>query len=72
MFLGMQVLEVPHRVKSKDEYWGCFSWIDLDPGVPLEAWENARPALTDDQFEFKQQLLLEGLQGLEGLQELDI
>lgn len=75
-------LRQPLILPSREEYWGCFSWVDLDQqggqvaGVAaLLAGQEAgglEAALDDAAFGQRQALLRERLEGLDGVEALDV
>ena len=56
---------------SRDEYWGCFSWVQLEAAGPAaQLKERAVPALDDDAFAARQRELRGRLAELEDLRAL--
>lgn len=73
--LRARALAAPLTVPSQEEFWGCFSWVDL-PGEgagSLEAMAQAgTPALSDAAFAERQATCREALATLNDLRELPL
>eukprot|EP00877_Chromochloris_zofingiensis_P010314 jgi/Chrzof1/5536/Cz16g06210.t1 len=69
-------LPEPQLLQPKEEYWGCFSWINLQHADEAQrcrsALQAAVPALSDDEFARKQDLLRERLANISDATPLDI
>jgi hypothetical protein len=62
-------LRAPAKVPSKEEYWGCFSWVDVE-GLPAGVemvMEDAEPGLSDVEFTERQAVLRGRLAGIEAV-----
>ena len=70
--LRCSVLQQPLTVQNKESYWGCFSWVDLDPGLSQEALQSARPVLNDDEFCERQQGVRTALKKLKQCDEITL
>lgn len=64
-------------VPAKDEYWGCFSWVDIDVTTTTTIQEieqtcGAVPALSDAEFAEKQRICRQGLKTLQDIREIPL
>lgn len=66
-------LHTPIALPAQDDYWGCFSWLDLGgcQQLPGQLAAAGVPALSDAAFEAKQQLCRRQLALLSDVQELE-
>lgn len=70
---SIHLCRLSHPVVSdlQDEFWGCFSWVDVPVrGSFEELIAAATPVLDNAAFAMKQQQCREGLQSLTDVTEL--
>ena len=66
-------LTEPVIVDPQEEFWGCFSWVDVPVPAPLDALAaEAVAVLAADAFVAKQRLCRERLAGVEGLRKVHV
>ncbi len=61
-------LEPGLALPARDEFWGCFSWVDVGAAAAAEArdrWARGAPALPDDVFASRQVALRGALAGMD-------
>jgi hypothetical protein len=73
--LRMYALQPPVELPVREEFWGCFSWLELSAGdgdaLPVSREDTAAaqwravPALSDVEFSERQALLRSALAGLD-------
>jgi hypothetical protein len=61
LLLRVYKLNRPVQVKKKPEYYGCKSWIELEPSTDFDA--DRQPVLTDEEFRIRTELIKRALQG---------
>jgi hypothetical protein len=73
--LRARALAVPLTVATQEDFWGCFSWVDL-PGEGLQSLDSlleaGTPALSDAAFAEKQATCRSALATLNDLIELPL
>lgn len=67
-------LELPVVMETREELWGCFSWVDIDAPQGIRCLETLKqagiPALDEAAFAERQRLCREGLAKLADLKEV--
>lgn len=61
-------LRPPLALPARDDFWGCFSWVDVGARAAAEAaerWRHGTPAVPDEDFAAKQAALRRALRGME-------
>lgn len=60
-------LAPPARTPSQKEYFGCFSWVELQDAMPDVAsrWAEVQPVLSEEAFAARQRALRAVLEGME-------
>jgi hypothetical protein len=49
-------LDTPVEIKLKEEYFGCFSWVDLDSPLSIEEMcRGSTPVFDDVEYHLKQE-----------------
>ncbi|KAK9846560.1 hypothetical protein WJX81_006598 [Elliptochloris bilobata] len=61
-------LRPPLALPARDEFWGCFSWVNIGAEAAKQAahgWQHGTPALPDDVFLEKQAALRRALRSMQ-------
>ena len=61
-------LRPPLALPARDDFWGCFSWVDVGASAAADAaerWRHGTPAVPGEEFAEKQAALRRALRGLE-------
>ena len=65
------LLAEPVTVLTKDEYFGCFSWVHIDdPNLPDVLQKSAIPVLSENAWEEKKKILRQALERLSDVEDV--